>query len=150
MSERTFLMVKPDGVQRRLIGRIIQRIEERGLKIVALKMIRIQRELAERHYAEHREKPFFKGLIEYITSGPVVVMVVDGKNSISVVRQMVGKTNPAEAGSGTIRGDFGLDIGRNIVHASDSPDSAMREIDLFFKREEILDYGLVDEIWVYE
>ncbi len=150
MSERTFLMVKPDGVQRRLIGKIIQRIEEKGLKIVALKMIRIQRELAERHYAEHREKPFFEGLIDYITSGPVVVMVVEGKNSILVVRQMVGKTNPVEAGSGTIRGDFGLDIGRNIVHASDSLDSAIREIDLFFKQEEILDYSLVDEIWVYE
>jgi nucleoside-diphosphate kinase len=143
-------MVKPDGVQRRLIGKIIQRIEEKGLKIVALKMIRIQRELAERHYAEHREKPFFEGLIDYITSGPVVVMVVEGKNSILVVRQMVGKTNPVEAGSGTIRGDFGLDIGRNIVHASDSLDSAIREIDLFFKQEEILDYSLVDEIWVYE
>ncbi len=148
--ERTFVMVKPDGVQRGLIGEIIRRIERKGLKIVAIKMLKIDEGLAERHYAEHREKPFFRNLIEYITSGPVVAMVVEGREAVKVVRNLVGATNPVEANPGTIRGDFGIDIGRNVVHASDSIESAEREISLFFKPEEILEYERIDEIWVYE
>ena len=148
--EKTFVMVKPDGVQRGLIGEIIRRIERKGLKIVAIKMLKIDEGLAERHYAEHREKPFFRNLIEYITSGPVVAMVVEGREAVKVVRNLVGATNPVEANPGTIRGDFGIDIGRNVVHASDSIESAEREISLFFKPEEILEYERIDEIWVYE
>ena len=148
--ERTFVMVKPDGVHRGLVGEIISRIERKGLKILAIKMLWIQRELAEQHYAEHREKPFFSNLVNYITSGPVVAMVVEGENAISVVRNLVGATNPIDAAPGTIRGDFGLDIGRNVVHASDSQASAEREISLFFREEEILDYVRTDEKWVYE
>jgi len=148
--ERTFVMIKPDGVQRGLIGEIISRIERKGLKIVAMKMLNVERELAERHYEEHRGKPFFESLIEYITSGPVVAMVVEGKNAVSVMRKIVGATNPQEASPGTIRGDFGMDIGRNVIHASDSPESAQREISLFFKPEEIVEYRRIDEEWVYE
>ncbi len=148
--ERTFVMVKPDGVQRGLVGEVIGRLERKGLKIVAVKMLWIKRELAENHYAEHREKPFFQNLVEYITSSPVVAMVVEGKNAISVVRTLVGATNPAEASPGTIRGDFGLDVGRNVVHASDSPESAEREIKLFFSDDEIMSYEKADERWIYE
>lgn len=148
--ERTFVMIKPDGVQRGFIGEVISRLERKGLKIVAMKMIEISKELAMQHYAEHREKPFFDGLISYITSGPVVAMVVEGKNAVKVVRNLVGSTNPVEANPGTIRGDYGMDVGRNIVHASDSLNSAEREINLFFKPEEILEYTKAEEIWVYE
>jgi len=148
--ERTFVMIKPDGVQRGLIGEIISRLERKGLKIVAMKMINVDRELAEKHYAEHKEKPFFNNLVQYITSGPVVAMVVEGKNAIKVVRTLVGATDPVEAQPGTIRGDFGLDIGRNIIHASDSLESAEREISLFFKPDEILEYKRIDEDWLYE
>ena len=148
--ERTFVMVKPDGVKRGLIGEVIKRIERKGLKIVAMKMIEISRDLAERHYAEHREKPFFNNLIDYITSGPVVAMVVEGKEAVKVVRNLVGATNPVEASPGTIRGDFAMDIGRNVVHASDSLESAEREISLFFKEEEIVSYERADESWIYE
>ncbi len=148
--ERTFVMVKPDGVQRGLVGEIISRLERKGLKIVAMKMLRIPKELAEEHYVEHRAKPFFSSLVSYITSGPVVAMVVEGKNAVKVVRKLVGATNPSEAEPGTIRGDFGLDLGRNVVHASDSTASAEREIGLFFKKEEILDYRRESDVWVYE
>lgn len=148
--ERTFVMVKPDGVQRGLVGEIISRLEKKGLKIVALKMLNIEDGLAREHYAEHVEKPFFQSLIEYITSGPVVAMVVEGKEAVKVVRTLVGATNPIEAQPGTIRGDYGLDIGRNVVHASDSLESAEREISLFFDAEEILEYPRMDEEWIYE
>ena len=148
--ERTFVMVKPAGVHRGFIGEIISRLERKGLKIVGMKMTKISTELAKEHYAEHKEKPFFNNLVDFITSGPVVAMVVEGKNAIKVVRNLVGATNPAEAAPGTIRGDFGLDVGRNIVHASDSPSSAEREISLFFKPEEIVEYEKVDEKWIYE
>jgi len=148
--ERTFVMVKPDGVQRGLVGEVISRIERKGLKIVALKMIQITQEKAQEHYAEHKEKPFFTSLIDYITSGPVVAMVVEGKEAVSVVRKLVGKTNPIEAEPGTIRGDLAMDIGRNVVHASDSLNSAEREISIFFSKDEILDYRKFDEDWVYE
>ncbi|NHW88321.1 MAG: nucleoside-diphosphate kinase [Archaeoglobales archaeon] len=148
--ERTFVMVKPDGVQRGLVGEIISRLERKGLKIVAIKMLKIPMEMAEKHYEEHKNKPFFSSLISYITSGPVVAMVVEGKNAVKVVRKLVGATNPAEAEPGTIRGDFGLDLGRNVVHASDSITSADREIRLFFKDDEILNYERDLDAWVYE
>ena len=148
--ERTFVMVKPDGVQRGLVGEIISRLERKGLKIVAIKMLKIPMEMAERHYEEHKNKLFFSSLISYITSGPVIAMVVEGKNAVKVVRKLVGATNPAEAEPGTIRGDFGLDLGRNVVHASDSIASAEREIRLFFRDEEILNYERDLDAWVYE
>lgn len=148
--ERTFVMVKPDGVQRGFIGEIISRLERKGLKIVAMKMLKISKELAEEHYAEHKAKPFFSSLVSYITSAPVVAMVVEGNNAVKVVRKLVGATNPAEAEPGTIRGDLGMDLGRNVVHASDSVASAEREIKLFFKEEEILSYRRENDVWVYE
>jgi nucleoside-diphosphate kinase len=148
--EKTFVMIKPDGVQRGIIGEIITRLERKGLKIVAMKMMHISEELASIHYAEHHGKPFFEGLLSYITSGPVVAMVVEGKNAVKVVRTIVGSTNPVEASPGTIRGDFGMDVGRNIIHASDSLTSAEREINLFFKPEEIVRYKKAEEEWIYE
>ena len=147
---KTFVMIKPDGVQRGLVGEVIKRIERKGLKIVAMKMMKVSEELASKHYAEHKEKPFFKSLLDYITSGPVVAMVVEGKDAVKVVRTLVGATNPIEALPGTIRGDYGMDIGRNVIHASDSLESAEREISLFFDEEEIIDYTRIDEEWLYE
>jgi nucleoside-diphosphate kinase len=144
------VMVKPDGVQRGLVGEVIRRIERRGLKIVALRMNTISPDLAKKHYAEHAQKPFFKSLIEYITSGPSVSMVIGGKNAVSVMRAINGATNPVNAASGSIRGDFALDTGRNIVHASDSPESARKEIDMHFRESEIVDYSRIDQVWVYE
>lgn len=148
--ERTFLMVKPDGVVRGLIGEVISRIERKGLKIVALKMIWVSKELAEEHYKEHKGKNFYDGLIRYITSSPSVAMVIEGKDAISVVRAMIGKTNPKEAALGTIRGDLAMEIGRNVVHAADSEESAKREISLYFNEDEIFSYEKPDEKWVYE
>ncbi len=143
-------MVKPDGVQRGLVGEVIRRIERRGLKIVAMRMNTISPDMAKKHYAEHTQKPFFNSLIDFITSGPSVSMVVEGKNAISVMRAINGATNPANAAVGSIRGDFALDTGRNIVHASDSPEAARREISIHFKDSEIEEYSRVDEAWVYE
>jgi nucleoside-diphosphate kinase len=140
MTERTFVMVKPDGVRRGLVGEVIKRIEQKGLKIVAMKMVRLSEETAKEHYAEHVNKPFFPSLVEFITSGPVVSMVVEGNSAIEVMRRLCGATNPIESPPGTIRGDFGLDIGENIVHASDSPHSAEKEISIHFSNEEIIDY----------
>ncbi|MGB9904171.1 MAG: nucleoside-diphosphate kinase [Desulfotomaculales bacterium] len=148
--ERTFFMIKPDGVQRNLVGEIISRIEAKGLKIVALKMLQIEKATAERHYAEHRGKPFFEPLIAYITSGPVVAMVLEGKEAVRVTREMMGATNPLQAAPGTIRAAYGLDTGRNVVHGSDSPASAKREIELFFAPEEICSYRKDNEKWLYE
>ena len=150
MMEKTFVMIKPDGVQRGLIGRIIQRFEDRGLKVCAMKMMRIPRELSERHYAEHKGKSFYEPLLQYITSGPVVCMVLEGENAVAAVRTMMGKTNPQDAVPGTIRADFAQVTGRNIVHGSDSPESAKREIQLFFNDYEIQKYDKIDEAWVYE
>ncbi len=130
--ERTFVMLKPDAVQRRLIGKLIGRIEAKNLTIVAMKMMRIERKIAETHYGEHREKPFFRELVDFVTSGPVVAMIVEGPNAISVMRTLMGATNPFNAAPGTIRGDFGLDLTKNLIHGSDSPESAKREIALFF------------------
>ncbi len=148
--ERTFVMIKPDGVQRGLIGEIISRIEKKGLKIVGMKMLRVSKDLAENHYAEHKGKDFFESLVDYITSSPVIAMVVEGRDAVKVMRSLVGKTNPLDASPGTIRGDFAMDVGRNIIHASDSLESAEREISLFFNEDEILEYKKVDEDWVYE
>lgn len=149
-EERTFFMIKPDGVQRGLMGTIISRFETRGLKIVAMKFIQIQRDLAEKHYAEHKGKPFYESLLEYITSGPVLAGVLEGKNSVNIARDMMGKTNPQECQPGTIRGDFGLEIGRNVIHGSDSQKSAEREITLFFNDDEITSYSRIDQQWLYE
>lgn len=148
--ERTFVMLKPGSVQRGLAGNIISRFEKRGLKIVAMKMMHIKTELAERHYGEHKEKPFYDELVNYITSGPVVAMVLEGEKAISVVRGMMGKTDPLESAPGTIRGDFGLFTGKNIVHGSDSEKSAKRETDLFFKPDEFVSYKRCDEDWIYK
>ena len=150
MIEKTFAMVKPDGVQRGLVGKILERFEDRGLKISAMKMMKIPRELAERHYEEHRGKGFYEPLLDYITSGPVVCMVLEGENSVAAVRAMMGKTNPQDAAPGTIRGDFSQVTGRNIVHGSDSPESAKREIKLFFNDYEIPKYEKIDEAWLFE
>ncbi|MFB6086639.1 MAG: nucleoside-diphosphate kinase [Halodesulfurarchaeum sp.] len=151
MTERTFVMVKPDGVQRGLIGEIVSRFEERGLKLVGAKLMQIDQELAEQHYAEHEDKPFFEALTGFITSGPVLAMVWEGQDAIAQVRTMMGATDPAEAAPGTIRGDFGLDLGRNVIHGSDTePGSAEREIDLFFEADELEDYDRIDEAWLYE
>lgn len=146
--ERTLVLLKPDAVQRRLIGRIVTRFEEKGLKIVALKLMWVTRDLAERHYAEHREKPFFSELVSFITSSPIVAMVVEGPGAIDEVRRLMGKTNPREAAPGTIRGDWGLSITMNLVHGSDSPASAAREIPIFFSQEEIISYSTADAPWL--
>ena len=143
-------MVKPDGVQRLLVGPVLTRFEQRGFKIVGLKMMRITRELAERHYGEHRGKPFFTPLVDYITSGPVVAFVLEGKGAVGAVREMMGATDPLKAAPGTIRGSFGIDIGRNVVHGSDSPESAAREIGLFFQPEDLVGYQRSIEGWVLE
>lgn len=135
--ERTFLMVKPDGVSRGLIGEVISRIEEKGFRIAAMKMMQIDVELAKKHYQEHEKKPFFEDLVSFITSGPVVVMIVEGDGVIETVRAMVGATDPKEAAPGSIRGDLALDVGMNVVHASDSSESAKREIALFFSSENV-------------
>jgi nucleoside-diphosphate kinase len=150
MIEKTFAMVKPDGVQRGLVGKIVQRFEERGLKISAMKLMRIPKELAERHYEEHKGKSFYEPLLSYITSGPVVCMVLEGENAVASVRAMMGKTNPQDAIPGTIRADYGQVTGRNIVHGSDSPESAKREIKLFFNDYEIQKYDKIDEAWLFE
>lgn len=150
MVERTFALLKPDAVQRGLAGEILQRFERRGLKIVAMKLTRVSRSLGESYYAEHKGKPFYEPLMAYITSGPVVAMVLEGDGAVAIVRKMMGKTNSAEAEPGTIRGDYALTIGRNVIHGSDSPESAKREIGFFFKPEELLEYKRVDEAWLRE
>jgi nucleoside-diphosphate kinase len=146
--ERTLIILKPDCVHRRLIGRIIQRFEDKGLTIAAMKLIQITPDLAERHYAPHKGKPFYPGLIQYITSGPVVVMVVAGRNAIAIARKLMGKTFGFEAEPGTIRGDFGSSKTFNLIHGSDSPESAATEIALYFQENEILDYAPVDTPWI--
>lgn len=150
MTERTYVMVKPDGVQRGLVGEVISRLERKGLKLVGLKMIRVSRELAETHYGAHRDKPFFPGLIEFITSGPAVAMVWEGERAVAVVRYLMGATDPLNAQPGTIRGDLGLDVGMNIVHGSDSSESAEREIALFFRPDELIIYSRDLDRWIKE
>jgi len=148
--DRTFVMVKPDGVARGLIGEVISRLETKGLRLVAAKLGKLPEKQVMEQYREHLEKPFFPSLRHYITSGPVFLMVWEGKNSVPVVRTLVGATNPADAAPGTIRGDFALDIGRNVIHASDSPESAHREISIHFSQDELCSYKRVDESVLYE
>lgn len=146
--ERTLVLLKPDALQRRLVGRIIARLETKGLRIVAMKLIQVSPALAERQYAEHVGKPFYEELVRFITSAPVVALVVEGPRAIEAVRRLMGKTNPFEADPGTIRGDFGLSVGMNLVHGSDSPAAAAREIALFFSPQEILSYSMADAAWL--
>jgi len=148
--QRTFVMVKPDGVQRGLVGEVIRRLEAKGLKLVGMKLMQIDRNLAERHYEAHQGKPFFEGLLRFITSGPVVAMAWEGKEAVRVVRTLMGATNPIEALPGTLRGDYAVEIGQNLVHGSDAVESAKRELDLFFAEEELLDYERDLDHWVYE
>ncbi|MBM6619865.1 nucleoside-diphosphate kinase [Bacillus suaedaesalsae] len=145
--EKTFLMVKPDGVQRNLIGEIVARFEKKGFKLVGAKLMNIPTELAETHYGEHKERPFFGELVSFITSGPVFAMVWEGENVISTARLMMGATNPKESAPGTIRGDYAVTVGKNIIHGSDSPESAEREINLFFNQEELVDYSKLINEW---
>ena len=149
-KERTFIMIKPDAVQRGLIGEIISRFEKKGIKIIAMKMISVDKELAEKHYGIHKGKPFFKPTVDYITSSPVVAMILEGINCIEMVRGMMGKTDPQKADMGTIRGDYGQFIGRNIVHGSDGQETAEFEINLWFKPEEISKFTRIDEEWLIE
>ncbi|WP_019122451.1 nucleoside-diphosphate kinase [Brevibacillus massiliensis] len=146
--EKTFIMVKPDGVQRNLIGEIVSRFEAKGFTLVGAKLMQVSRELAEKHYAEHKERPFFGELVDFITSGPVFAMVWQGNNVISTARNMMGKTNPADAAPGTIRGDFAVSVGMNIIHGSDSPESAAREIGLWFSESEVVSFEKTIQRWV--
>jgi len=148
--ERTLVIIKPDAVQRGLIGEIVARFERRGLRIAALKLMHIDKPLARRHYAIHEGKPFFEPLIRYITSSPVVVMVLEGNDAIEIARRTMGATRPAEATPGTIRADFGLEVGRNLVHGSDGPDTAAFEMPLFFAEDEILSYERDTDRWIFE
>ncbi len=150
MRERTLILVKPDGMQRGLAGEIISRLESRGLRIVGLRMLRVDEALAKRHYAEHEGKPFFAGLIDYITSSPIIAAVLEGTRAIEVVRKTIGATNPAEAEPGTIRGDLGIELGRNLIHGSDGPESAAREIALFFDESQMFDYERDVDRWIFE
>jgi nucleoside-diphosphate kinase len=148
MSERTLILIKPDGVQRGLVGRLLDRYEQRGLRLVGLKLMRADRELAERHYAVHREKPFFGGLVDFIVSSPLVALAVEGPNAIAVCRAINGATRPHEAAPGSIRGDFALETGQNLVHASDSAETAEAELALWFAPDELFDYDRDIDRWV--
>ena len=148
MTERTLVLVKPDGVQRLLVGRILARFEERGLKLAGLKLVQVDRALAEQHYAVHREQPFFEGLLAFITSGPLVALALDGPNAIAVVRAMVGATRPHEAAPGSIRGDLAVETAQNLVHASDGAETAAAELALWFKPGELVDYDREIDRWV--
>ena len=148
--ERTLVLVKPDGVQRGLIGEVINRLEQRGLKLVGMKLMEVDDALARQHYGEHVDRPFFGGLVEFITSAPVVAMAWEADNAVEAVRNTMGQTNPTSSPPGTIRGDLGLDIGRNLAHGSDSPESAQRELSLFFSDGELLDYTRSNDPWIKE
>ncbi len=148
--ERTLVLIKPDGVQRGLVGEIISRLERRGLRIVAAKFMQVSRDLAERHYAVHKGKPFYAGLISYITSAPVMAMVWEGPNAIGAVRQTMGATRPTEAAPGTVRHDLGLEVGRNLTHASDGPETAREEIDLWFQESELVAWRRDLDRWIFE
>jgi nucleoside-diphosphate kinase len=147
VMERTYLMVKPDGVQRNLVGEIVSRFEKKGYQLVGAKLVTITKEMAENHYGEHKERPFFGELVDFITSGPVFAMVWEGENVISTARKMMGATNPTDATSGTIRGDFAVKLSMNVIHGSDSPESAEREIGIFFKAEELVNYEKTIGVW---
>ncbi|TRZ37734.1 nucleoside-diphosphate kinase [Niallia circulans] len=147
--EKTFLMVKPDGVQRNLIGKIVERFESKGFQLVGAKLMVVSQDLAKQHYQEHVDKPFFMELVDFITSGPVFAMVWSGEDVVTKARAMMGKTNPLDAAPGTIRGDFGVVMRKNVIHGSDSVDSAAREIGLFFNEEELVEYNKLSNTWVY-
>jgi nucleoside-diphosphate kinase len=149
-TERSFIMVKPDGVQRGVVGEIIKRFEARGYKLVAMKFVWVKEDLLKEHYAELQSKPFFPHLVKYMSSGPLVPMVWEGKKVVDVGRQMLGATDPLKSNPGTIRGDFGIDVGRNICHGSDSVESAVREIKLWFKDDELVSWTPAQKDWVYE
>lgn len=148
--ERSFIMIKPDGVQRGLVGEVIKRFEVKGFTLVGMKFLQVSQALAEQHYDVHRERPFFKGLIEFITSGPVVAMVWEGEGIVSASRAIIGATNPQAAAPGTIRGDFGVTVGRNLIHGSDAVETAQREIALWFKDEELVSWQPCAQPWLYE
>ena len=148
--QRTLVLIKPDGVQRGLTGEIIRRLERRGLKLIAMKLMRVPRELAARHYAEHEGKPFYEGLLGFITSGPIVAMIWEGREAVTVVRSLMGSTDPLKAMPGTIRGDLALDLGMNLIHGSDSPARAETEMALFFSPSELYDYERTIDRWVRE
>lgn len=148
--ERTFLMIKPDGVQRNLVGEIIRRFEAKGFTLVGLKLMSVSKELAEKHYDVHKERPFFPGLVQFITSGPVVAMVWEGDGVIASARKIIGATNPLNAEPGTIRGDYGVTVGRNLIHGSDAPETAQQEIGLWFKDEELSSWQPTLTPWLYE
>jgi len=147
--ERTLVLVKPDGVHRGLVGEVISRLERKGLKLVASRMVRPSRALVEEHYAVHKGKPFYEGLVDFLSSGPVMAMVVEGEGAIAVVRGLVGATDPAKASPGSIRGDLGIQVSRNIVHASDAPETAAHEVKLWFPEGRFLEYERTDEKWLY-
>ncbi len=149
MTERSLVLVKPDAVQRGLAGEIISRMERKGLKIVAMKMLHVDKRLAQRHYAVHKGKPFFDSLVDFITSSPIIAIVFEGRNAVEVIRRLMGETDCAKAQPGTIRGDYGIDIEHNLVHGSDSSETASKEIELFFSAEEILDYHRELDTWIY-
>lgn len=148
--ERTLIIVKPDGMQRGLTGEIIRRFEARGLRIVGMKLVQVSTELAKKHYAIHEGKPFFEGLVKYITSAPVVVMALEGTNAVEAARKTIGSTKPTEAAAGTIRGDFALEIGRNLVHGSDSVENGQKEISLWFGDTELVDWSRNTDPWIFE
>ena len=148
--ETTLILVKPDGVQRGLVGEVIGRLERKGLKIAGLKMVHVSEELANKHYGEHVGKPFFNSLVSFITSSPLIALAVEGENAVEVSRNLMGATNPKEAAPGTIRGDYGLTIGMNIIHGSDSLESAERELAIFFESSEILAYNKAIDTWIIE
>ncbi|MEA4910098.1 MAG: nucleoside-diphosphate kinase [Anaerolineaceae bacterium] len=148
--ERTLVLIKPDGVQRGLVGEIIARLEKRGLKLVAAKLLSVSQELAETHYAVHKGKPFYEGLIRYITSSPVMAMVWEGPNAIAAVRQTMGATRPTEAAPGSIRHDFGLTVGRNLTHASDGEETANQEIAIWFTPQEVVSWARSADAWMFE
>lgn len=148
--ERTFIMIKPDGVQRGLTGEIIKRLEQKGFNVIAMKMMNVSQELAEKHYDVHRDKPFFGNLVEFITSAPVVAMVWEGEGIVASARKLIGETNPLNAEPGTIRGDYGISIGRNLIHASDAVETAQREISLWFEEGELISWEGALQNWIYE
>ncbi|GAB4266370.1 MAG: nucleoside-diphosphate kinase [Candidatus Promineifilaceae bacterium] len=148
--ERTLILVKPDGVQRGLIGEIVTRFERRGLKLIGMKFMQMSQELAETHYGIHKGRPFYDSLVEYITSGPIVAMVWEGNNAVAAARATIGATNPVDATAGSIRGDFGMEIGRNLVHGSDSPENGIKETNIFFTPEELVDWQRDSDKWIRE
>jgi len=148
--ERELVIIKPDGIQRGLVGEIVSRFEQKGLKLIGMKLFHVEKSTAETLYAVHKGKPFYNELLTYLTSGPIVVFVVEGQNAVKVVRNLVGATNPSEASFGTIRGDFALSIRKNVVHASDSPENSAIERAIFFDEDKLLSYERIDEKWLYE